>query len=52
MDEKNIPVIPFKREKEKWHMWSGEFMKRSGIKRYHFILAGDKKIPADDIDAI
>ena len=28
-------------------MWSGKFMARSGIKIYHVLLTGAKKIPAD-----
>ena len=48
MDEKNIPVIPFKREKEKWHMWSGKFMATTVIKGYYFLLTSSKKIPEDD----
>ena len=31
-------------------MWSGKFMVISGIKGYHVLLTGDKKIPADDAD--
>ena len=52
MDEKTIWIIPFTGEKEKWRMWSGKFMSMEGIKGYHVLLTGAKKIPADDEDEI
>ena len=39
-------------ENEKWRMWSEKFMARSGIKCYHAVLTGAKKILADDADKI
>ena len=50
MDEKRIRIIPFAGEKDKWRMWSGNFMERSGIKVYNVLLTGDNKNPADDAD--
>ena len=50
MDENPIRITPFAGEKEKWCMWSGEFMARSVIKGYDVLLTGDKKILADDTD--
>ena len=50
MNKKTIWIIPFKGEKEKWHMWSVNFVARVGIKRYHVLLTGAKTIPADDKD--
>ena len=32
MDENIIWIIPLTGEKEKWLMWSGKFMEKSGIK--------------------
>ena len=31
-------------------MWSGKFMARDGIKGYHVLLKGAKKILADDAE--
>ena len=50
MDEKTIQIIPFTGEKEKWRMWSGKSTAGSGIKVYHVILTGAKKIPANDAE--
>ena len=50
MDEKTIRIIPFTGEKEKWRMWLVKFMDISGIKGYHVLLTGDKKILADGAD--
>ena len=50
MNEKTVRIIPFTGEKEKWCMWSVKFLARSGIKGYHVLLTGAKKIPADDKD--
>ena len=50
MDEKTVWIIPFTGEKEKWRMWSGEFMARSGIKGYHVLITVYKKILSDDAE--
>ena len=50
MDEKTIRIIPFTGEKEKWRMWLVKLMDISGIKGYHVLLTGDKKILADGAD--
>ena len=50
MEENTIWSILFKGEGVNWHMWSGKFMERVGIKRYHVLLIGAKKIPADDTE--
>ena len=50
--QKNIRIIPFTGEKEKWRMWSGKFMARSGIKEYHVFLTGTKIILSVDEDKI
>ena len=50
MEEKTIWIIRVTIEKEKLRMWSGKSMAAAGIKGYHVILAGAKKILADDAD--
>ena len=50
MEDSTIHIIPLTVEKEKWRMWPGKFMARSGINGYHILLTGDKKTPADDAD--
>ena len=50
MDKKTIWIIPLTGEKEKWRMWSGKFMAGAGIKGYHALLTGSKKILANDKD--
>ena len=48
MVEKTIRINPFMGEKEKLRIWSGIFMAISGIKGYHVLLTGAKKIPSYD----
>ena len=47
MYKRNIRIIPFTREKEKWRMWSVKFMAILGINGYHVLLTGAKTIPDD-----
>ena len=50
MEQKTIHNRHFTGEKEKWRTWSGKFLSRSGIKEYHVLLTGAKKILADNAD--
>ena len=50
MDEKTIWITPFIDEKVKMAYVVGKFMAGAGIKGYHVLLTGPKKIPADDED--
>ena len=50
MEKNTIRMIPFMGGKEKLCMLSGKFMARYGIKGYHVLLTGAKKIPSDNID--
>ena len=44
MDKNTTHITPFKGINEKWRMWSGKFMARSGIKGYYVLITGAKKI--------
>ena len=48
VDEKNICIIPFTGEKEKFRMCLVNFVEISRIKGYHVLLTGATKIPAGD----
>ena len=47
MYKRNIWIIPFTGEKEKWRMWSVKFMARLRINGCHVLLIGAKTIPDD-----
>ena len=43
MEENIIRIIPFTKEKEKWSIWPGKFIARSGIKGYNVLPEGHMK---------
>ena len=43
MEEKNIRIIPFSVEKEKWRIWSGKFLESAWWLGYDIILRGTVK---------
>ena len=50
MYKRSTHIIPFTGEKEKWCIWSGKFMARSGIKGYYVLLTGDMKTRVEKKD--
>ena len=50
MEENIIRIISFSGERDKWCMWSGKFLARSGHLGYYIILRVTAKILEDNAE--